>query len=123
MPLGRDQQYDETWVEQDKIRRRLELKRSLKMESVQARYNPFFHIKDKPCLDPAIERYMDIRKKGRMPNAPFSPKLFFTISSVCILPIAVLAYAMEVFERRPFLEACAKGEYPIEKRLMKHMSG
>lgn len=121
MPLGRDQQYDETWAEQDKVRRRKELKLRLKAESIRGRFNPFLHMKEIPFIDPAVERYCDLRKKGRMPNAPFSPKLFFTISSGVFIPIILLAYAME-WERRPYLEACAKGEYPIEKRYYKSHS-
>lgn len=115
MPLGRDQQYDLSWSEQDKIRRRLELKNRVKMEGIRRRWDPFHHIKGVVESDPAIDRYTDLRKKGRMPGAPFGPRLFFSLVGVTVLPIFIIHEIIK-WERRDWLEQCASGDYPIEKR-------
>lgn len=118
MPLGQDQQYDVSWAEQDKIRRRIELKNRVKLEGIKKRYDPFLQMKGIIISDPAIERYTDLRKKGRMPGAPFGPKLFFTLVGLTILPIFIIKEIAE-WERRDFLLQCASGDYPLEKRLGK----
>lgn len=78
-------------------------------------------MKEKPVLDPAIDRYMDTRKTGRLPNAPFNPKLFFTMFSLTFVPIGIM-WALVEWERRPYVEALNKGDYPLEKRMFKHQA-
>lgn len=111
MPLGEDKQYDESWVEQDKMRRRREIRQRLKLDGINRRYNPFFHLKKKLYSDPAVDRYMDLRKQGRMPGTPFSPKLFFMINGCFFIPIIVIAKLIE-WERTPYLKKCESGEIP-----------
>lgn len=120
MPLGADQQYDVSWAEQDKIRRRLELKNRVKMEGIRKRYDPFLQMKKIIFNDPAVDRYMDLRKKGRMPGAPFGARLYFTLVGTTFLPIIAFHYIFK-WERHDFLEKCASGDYPIEQRELKSM--
>lgn len=115
MVLGADKQYDLPWSEQDKVRRRLELKHRLKLEGVKKRYDPFLQIKEEIISDPAVDRYMDLRKKGRMPGAPFSPKIFFSLVGVTLVPIFVIAHLIE-WERKDYLIACANGDLSVAKR-------
>lgn len=118
MPVGTDQQYDLSWYEQDKVRRRLDLKYRIKQEGIRKRFDPFLQIKHEVYTDPAVDRYMDLRKKGRMPGAPFGPKLFFTLVATTTLPLFAIYYIMD-WERRDFLRDCASGDYPMEKRMNK----
>lgn len=120
MPLGNDQQYDVSWAEQDKIRRRLELKHRVKLEGIIKKYDPFLQMKGIIFNDPAVDRYMDLRKKGRMPGAPFGAKLYFTLVGMTIIPIFLLR-ELFTWERRDYLEKCASGDYPLEKREGKSM--
>lgn len=76
---------------------------------------------DTPAIDPAIDRYMDLRKKGRMPNAPFNPKFFFTCCCFVLLPIGLSTW-LTIIERKPYLEAMSKGEYPMEKIMYRDQS-
>lgn len=115
MVLGSDTQYDLSWEEQDKIRRRLEIKARLKQENVMKRYNPFHHMKGEPFVDPAVERYMDYRKKGRMPNVPLAPRLFFSYFAMIVVPIGVITYLTEL-ERQPYLAKCESGDLPYIER-------
>lgn len=112
MPLGVDQQYDLSWEEQDKIRRRLELKKKLKIEGVNRRYNPFRMIDKIVFSDPANDKFMDIRKKGRLPGAPYGPKKFFSMVALLVVPWYLL-YKIIDYERRPWLERLKNGEVPI----------
>lgn len=120
MPLGTDKQYDLPWVEQDKIRRRLEIKDRLKQEAVRKKFDPFLQMKNKIYSDPAMDRYADLRKKGRMPGAPFKPQIFFGMIGLTIVPIILLGYSIE-WERREFLEKCAAGDIPLSERLGKYI--
>lgn len=120
MPLGLDKQYDVDWKEQDLIRRRQELKNRLKQEGIRKRFDPYLHIKKVLYSDPALEKYMDFRKKGRTPGGPFKPSLFFGFLAMWIVPISILHH-FSWGSREPYLEASAKGDYPLEKRLGKHI--
>jgi hypothetical protein len=119
MPLGGiDTRYDLPGDEIDKIKRRLELKRRLKEENVRQRFNPFKMLKSEPMTDPAVDRYMDLRKRGRMPNVPFKPTTFYGLVAVVCLPIIGLAYLAD-WERKPYLEGCEKGTIPYKDRKAK----
>lgn len=122
MPLGNDRQYDLSWAEQDKIRRRLELKQRLKEEGIRKRYDPFLQMKKEIFTDPAVDRYMDFRKTGRMPNTPFKPKLFFTMLGILVVPIWGLKMLID-WERAPYLAGCASGDIPYEDRPLKVVAG
>uniref|UniRef100_A0A6G1SB19 NADH dehydrogenase [ubiquinone] 1 beta subcomplex subunit 4 n=1 Tax=Aceria tosichella TaxID=561515 RepID=A0A6G1SB19_9ACAR len=116
MPLGGiDTRYDLPHEELDKIRRRLELKRRLKEENVRQRYNPFKMMKSEPMTDPAVDRYMDLRKKGRLPNTPMRPTTFYGMAAALFLPIIGLTYLVE-WERKDYLEGCEKGTIPYRER-------
>lgn len=121
MPLGTDKQYDLPWDEQDKIRRRLEIKDRLKQEGVRRRYDPFLQMKEKIYSDPAIDRYADLRKKGRVPGAPFKPQIFFGLIGVTVLPIIVFAKII-TWERKEWLEKCAVGDIPLSERIGKALN-
>lgn len=114
MPLGTDKQYDENWIEQDKIRRRIELKLRLKEEGVRKRYDPFLQIKKVIFTDPATDRYADLRKKGRMPGTPMKPSLYFGMLGVLFIPIILLHRAVE-WERQPYLKKRAEGDIPYSQ--------
>lgn len=118
MPLGSDQQYDESWIEQDKMRRREEIRRRLKMENVERRYSPFRQLQGILYQDPAIDRYAELRKYGRMPGAPFSPKIFWTLIASTFIPIFVVSELMR-WERKDYLKAMANGDIPYEQRKFK----
>lgn len=121
MPLGGvDTRYDLPYEEQDKIRRRLEIKRRLKDENVRQRFNPFKMMKSEVLVDPAVERYMDIRKRGRLPNTPFRPTMFYGMAAFLFLPIIVATYVSN-WERKPYLEGCEKGTIPYRDRKCKHV--
>lgn len=115
MTLGTDKQFDLSWAEQDKIRRRLEIKNRLKAEGIDVRYSPLRHLKGEHFVDPATERYMDLRKKGRMPGAPFKPSMFFGIWGMIFIPFGIIWYCMEA-ERQPWLAKIASGELPVSER-------
>lgn len=115
MPLGEDQQYDETLKEQDKIRRRRELRARLKLENVNRKYNPFFHMKDVTYQDPAIDRYMDLRKHGRMPGSPWKPSKYFGTWLLIIGPIFVISKVVE-WERKDWLQKVSSGEISYKER-------
>lgn len=115
MPLGKDTQYDLSWEEQDKIRRRLDLKDRLKQEGVRKRYDPFLQIKKIIFDDPAVDRYMDLRKKGRMPHAPFHPKVFFGGLAWLTVPLFI-GWRIVEWERAPYIAACESGDIPYSKR-------
>lgn len=121
MAIGTDKQYDLSWEEQDKIRRRLELKDRLKQDGIRRRYNPFFHMKGVLYSDPAVDRYMDLRKKGRMPNAPLRPSIFFSMAATVFIPIFGISYLIK-WERSDYLRDCASGDYPLEKRMGKSIN-
>lgn len=114
MPIG-DKQYDISWAEQDKIRRRLEIKHRLKAEGVRRRYDPFLQMKCELYQDPALDRYMDLRKRGRLPNTPLKPAIFFYMVGMLTVPVFILNWAIQS-ERTPYLERCASGDYPYEDR-------
>lgn len=120
MPLGNDQQYDESWTEQDKVRRRAELRRRLKMENIDKRYSPFRAMQGIKFQDPAVDRYSELRKYGRMPGAPLKPKIFFTLLGLTVVPIYALMKLID-WERRDFLKGMASGEIPYEQRQLKLM--
>ena len=116
MPLGGiDTRYDLPWTEQDKIRRRLEIKQRLKQEGIRSRYNPFLHMQQKICVDPALDRYLDVRKRGRLPNTPMRPTLFYGMSICIFLPIYLLAKGAE-WERKDYLQGCSDGSIPYRDR-------
>lgn len=115
MPLGTDKQYDLSWEEQDKIRRRLELKDRLKLDGIKRKYDPFLTMKNHVYTDPALLRYNDLRKKGRMPGAPFKPQIFFGMIGFIFIPMFVL-YQLAEWDRKPYLERCASGDMPYSER-------
>lgn len=115
MPLGDDKQYDETWEELDKVRRRQEIRRRLKAELIELRWNPFRQMKKETFIDPAHARYMDLRKKGRMPGAPFSLKVFFSLLSVTLIPIGISWFFIKT-ERKYWLREVEKGEIATSQR-------
>ena len=114
MPLGTDKQYDISWEEQDKIRRRLEIKDRLKQDGIRLRFDPFIQLKKQVYSDPAVERYMDMRKVGRLPNTPLKPSIFFSILASLTLPVVAIYYVMK-WERADYLRLCSTGDYPVEK--------
>ena len=115
MPLGRDQQYDESWSEQEKIQRRMALKYRLKEECVRKKFDPFLQLKGELLVDPAIDRYMDLRKRGRTPGAPMKPQIFFTLVALVFVPIIGLTWAVN-WERRDWEKSCEIGDLPYAKR-------
>lgn len=115
MPLGSDKQYDESWIEQDKVRRRAEIRRRLKLEAIERKYSPFKLDQGILYSDPAIDRYAELRKYGRMPGAPFSPKIFFTLLAVTFVPIIALGRVIH-WERKDYLKQMANGDIPYELR-------
>jgi len=121
MPLGTDRQYDISWEEQDKIRRRLAIKERLKQEYVRRKWDPFKQMKGEPVLDPAIERYMDLRKWGRLPGAPYKPSMYFSLLAGFWIPVALVMYAVN-WERKDYLEKCSTGDYPYSKRRYKDLA-
>lgn len=118
MPLGRDQQYDESWYEQDKIRRRLALKYRLKEECIRKKFDPFLQMKGEIFTDPAVDRYMELRRRGRTPGSPMKPTIFFSLVALTFVPIFALAYGIS-WERRDFTKACETGDLPYDKRFGK----
>lgn len=119
MPLGGvDTRYDLSWEEQDKIRRRLEIKNRLKEEGIRKRYSPFLSMKGEIFSDPAIDRYMDLRKRGRMPNTPLKPVIFYGMVAFMVVPMTLIYYGMN-WEIKDYHEGCASGEIPYEKRRSK----
>lgn len=119
MPLGGvDTRYNLPWEEQDKIRRRLELKNHLKQENVTKRYSPYLSMKGEHFQDPAIERYMDLRKRGRLPNTPLRPSIFYTLFFILTVPIAAAGY-IGTKEREKYLRGCETGEIPYADRFNK----
>lgn len=119
MPLGgTDQRYDLPHEEQDKIRRRIELRNRLKEEGIRRRYSPFLGLKNEAFQDPAVNRYMDFRKRGRLPNTPFKPSLFYGMVAFTVIPITLLVFAVE-WERKDWKEGCESGAIPYEKRPFK----
>lgn len=116
MPIGGvDTRYDLPWEEQDKIRRRLELKWRLKEEGVRERYSPFKQMRGEVMTDPAVDRFMDLRKRGRLPNTPFRPSSFYGIMATVLIPIVVMAYIGK-WERADYLEGCKNGTIPYKDR-------
>lgn len=116
MPLGGvDTRYDLPWVEQDKIRRRLEIKQRLKQEGIRARYDPFLQMEYKIFNDPAIDRYMDIRKRGRLPNTPMKPTKFYGYAATLFVPIYVLTKLID-WTRKEYLQGCQDGSIPYKDR-------
>lgn len=118
MPLGLDKQYDLSWEEQDKIKRRLEIKKRLKREVWVKKWDPFLQIAGVKFDDPANTRYMDLRKKGRMPGSPLSPYLFYSFFFWSFAPFVGLA-ALTHYERKSWLEDCASGKIGPEQRVDK----
>lgn len=111
MPLaGEDKQINLSWQEQDRIRRRLEIKDRLKQECIRQRWDPFRHMNKQVEQDDAILRYMDLRKKGRLPGAPMRPTYFFGGLAMLFVPIFVLAKLADI-ERKPYLEKKKAGTY------------
>lgn len=115
MPLGEDKQYDESWVEQDKIRRRQQLRERLKLENLEKRYSPFQHLEGILMTDPSVDRYAELRRYGRVPGAPWKPSLFFSLAAAVFLPI-IAVYKVIEWERRDYLAGCANGDIPYEQR-------
>lgn len=119
MPLGgSDTRYNLSWEEQDKIRRRLELKKHLKEEGVRKRYSPYLQMKGELLQDPALDRYMDLRKKGRLPNTPMKPSAFYGMLALLIVPV-VAAWKISEWETYWYKEGCKTGEVPYKDRLFK----
>lgn len=115
MPLFTDKQIDLNWKEQDKIRRRLEIKNRLKDEGIRRRFDPFGMVNRQHFVDPAHERYADLRKRGRMPGAPFRPGLFFGMVISVLGPMVLLSYLVKM-ERDPWRAAVERGDIPVEQR-------
>lgn len=107
--LGRDHQYDESFEEQDKIRRRLELKQRLKVEGIRKRYDPFLQMKGILFSDPSIDRYSELRKRGRTPGSPMKASLFFGMMGFVTVPVYLLSL-LYTWKRDPYLEKVASGE-------------
>lgn len=121
MPLGGvDTRYNLSWQEQDKIRRRQELKNHLKQEGITKRYSPYLMMKHDLIQDPAVERYMDLRKRGRLPNTPLKPSIFYGMLMMLAVPIGAMTYIVEQ-RRKPYLEGCANGDIPYSERINKSM--
>lgn len=120
MPLGQDKQFDLPWSEQDKIRRRLEIKDRLKQDGVRRRFDPFLAMKGVIYSDPAHDRYCDLRKKGRMPGAPLKPHVFFGMIASIFIPISFISYLVYQ-ERVPWNAKVASGEIPYHERDGKSM--
>lgn len=121
MPLGEDKQYNLSWEERDKINRRLELKHRLKLEGIRKKWDPFLQIKKVPFSDPAVDRYMDMRKTGRMPNAPFKPSLFFSLIGLVFIPFGLVSTVV-YYNRRDFLQLCSTGDIPYKDRMGKSIT-
>ena len=116
MPLGGvDTRYNLSWEEQDKIKRRLDIKARLKEEGIRRRYSPYLFMKDELFEDPAIDRYMDLRKRGRLPDTPMKPVIFYGMVALFVVPITIMYYVSK-WERKDYLEGCASGDIPYEKR-------
>lgn len=115
MAFGFDQQYDLSWEEREKITRRQELKNRLKQEGVRKRFDPFMQMRNEVMTDPAIDRYMDLRKKGRMPYTPMKPSLFFSMLGTIFIPIIITAYAID-WEVKDYMEGCRTGDIPYSER-------
>lgn len=120
MPLGTDKQYDATWEEQDKIRRRLEIKDRLKQEGIRRKWDPYLHIKGEKFTDPALDRYADLRKKGRMPGTPLKPQVFFGLLSFVFVPIIFFWKASD-WERGDMPKRRALGDIPYKDIPRKHL--
>lgn len=110
-----DQRFGRTREEIDLINRRRELRYRLKEEGMRKRYDPFIQLKVEPFSDPAFERYMDIRKRGRLPGTPLRPASFFGfVSFVFLLPYLI---SLEVDRHRlPRIAALKNGDIPFEER-------
>lgn len=122
MVLGGDTRYDQPWPDVEKIKRRLELRYRLKEEGMRKRYDPFLQIKNVRFTDPAIDRYADLRKRGRNPGAPLKPKIFYTMFGIIFLPVIIVT-KLVIDERKPLLEAYESGDIPYKDRPNKTISG
>lgn len=118
MALGFEQQPNLSWQEQDKVRRRNEIRDRLKQECIRKRWDPFRHMNKIPETDPAIDRYMDLRKKGRMPGAPFKPSLFYGYMFLLFAPIYGLTKLVE-WERSIYIGKCERDEIPSEEKYIR----
>ena len=116
MPLGGvDTRYNVSWEEQDKIRRRLAIKDQLKQEAVRKKFSPYLALKGEIAQDPAVSRFMDLRKRGRLPNTPLHPKKFYAMIFAYLIPIVLLKEAVDYY-RTPYLRAMEVGDIPYEER-------
>lgn len=96
----------------------MEIKDRLKQECIRKRWDPFKHINRIPESDPAIDRYMDLRKKGRMPGAPYKPSLFYGYLAAIFLPMYVLRVIVH-WERDPYIKKCEQGEIPSRDKYVR----
>lgn len=115
MPYNQDKQWNLSVEEQDKVRRRAELQRRVKEEGIRKRWDPYRTMRREPFVDPAIERFVDLRKKGRCPNSPMPAKTFYKMLAFVFVPITLVSLAVH-YERKDWLEGCKSGDIPYEKR-------
>lgn len=113
-----DKQYDLTFDEQDKIRRRLEIKNKLKAEYVRKYHDPFMSIQQQIAKDPAVERFLAMRKIGRLPNSPIPFRRFLHIMIVAFLPIPLYGFYYK-YQVDEFNRKINSGELSYEDREFK----
>ena len=114
----KDNQHDLTWEEQDRIKRRLDIKNKLKQEYVRKYHDPFLQIQRQIAKDPAVERFLAMRKTGRLPNSPLPFRYFARFLIVVFLPIPLygLYYKRQVTELNRKVNS---GKLPYEDREFK----
>lgn len=117
MPLP-DNQYYESPEEQDKVRRRIEIKNRLKKESVNLKYNPFRMMQKQLYQDPAVDRYLDMRKNGLTPSGAINRRLYFTYMGVFFGTIYVTTRLI-AWERATNEQKFATGKIPYQDRWCK----
>lgn len=115
MPYNLDQQYDLSSKEKDKVLRRAELQRLMKQQGIRNRWDPYRSMRHEPVSDPALDRYSDLRKKGRCPNTPMPATRFFAYISMIVVPISLLTILVN-YERKDWIAGCESGEIGYEKR-------
>ena len=115
MPIGVvDTRFDRPWSELDKVKRHLDLWYRLKEESTRKRW-PISPNEGLQVLRAAMDRYVDLRKRGRQSGAPFSPKLFYSMVGMMFIPVIAM-WHLAWWEMDPYLRGCATGDVPYESR-------